>query len=407
MPRTSQGPRYYKSKRGWFANFNGERVRLTTGPKKETQEEAKERYEAEMQARKVETQGDRNTVWAVLNAYLADCENRVKNGDMAESTCRMHRHVIVPFNKKHGLTAVRDLRPQHVTDFLAEMRQPRWHEKLKREVVWKDGTVKLARNVLRTAFRWGVEEAGLITKSPFERAGRGQRPKRQRRRPTSSRTAISDAEHDLLFEQAVRRTKKDFANLLLFLRGTGARPAEIYLATAAEWDEAKRAFVVKATPENRGRYKLAHLGEHRTVYVPASLVPLAKELMAKYPTGPIFRTESGEPWTNATLCARFTSIKKAANRAAERKGVSPVRKAVTAYAYRHRFVTAWVEEGRHLWKLCELLNTSEAMIRQHYSWLFERTESLLESLDDFTQGREARPSTPTDPEKLPAASLVP
>ena len=28
MPRKSEGPRYYKSKGAWFANLQGERVRL-------------------------------------------------------------------------------------------------------------------------------------------------------------------------------------------------------------------------------------------------------------------------------------------------------------------------------------------------------------------------------------------
>jgi integrase len=395
MPRTSQGPRYYGSKKGWFANFNGERVRLTTGPKKKTEQEAKDKYDAEKAARKVEVAGDRNTVWAVLNAYLLECENRVKNGETAESTLTMHRHILQPFNERHGQVLVRDLRPQHVTDWLAEMRQPRWKEKLKRHVRWKDATVKLARDVLRRAFIWAVEEAGLISRNPLARKGAGKRERRHRRRPAEARVAILDHEHELLLEQGRRRTKKGFYHLIQFLHRTGARPAEMYLAKASEWDEQKRAFVIRAVPESRGRYKLAHLGEDRTVYIPDDLVPLAKELMAKYPDGPIFRTESGKPWKNNTLCARFASIKKAANRAAEKKELPAVRKEVTAYSYRHAYVTRWIEQDRPLWKLCELLNTSEAMVRQHYSHLFERTESLRESLDDFDRGRAAQPATLT------------
>jgi integrase len=187
-------------------------------------------------------------------------------------------------------------------------------------------------------------------------------------------------------QQAMRRSKKDFAHLLTFLYRTGARPAEIYLAKASEWDEARWAFVIRAIPENRGRYKLAYLGEDRTVYIPDDLVPLAKELTGRYPEGPIFRTESGQPWTRATLCARFTSIKKAANRAAATVGSPPVRKGVTAYSLRHAYVTRWIEQDRPVWKLCELLNTSEAMLRYHYSHLFQRTESLREALNDFDRG---------------------
>jgi integrase len=391
MARTSTGPRYFKSKNGWFANIGGDRIRLTTGPKKQTEEEAKEKYEAERQARRVEVAGDRNSVWAVLNAYLLNLENRVAKGEAAGNTCTMHRHVIEPFTDRYGTVLVRNLRPKDVNEWLAEMRQPRWKEKLKRHVSWGDATVKLAEDVLRTAFIWAVQE-GVISKNPLDRKGRGKR-KRRRRRPAKGRVAVLDREHEQLLEQARRRSKKDFYHLLLFLYGTGARPAELYLAKASEWDEAKKAFVIKATPEERGRYKLAHLEEDRTVFIPDDLVPAAKELMGKYPDGPIFRTESGKPWKNNTLCARFRSIKRAANRAAEARGLPPVRKEVSAYSYRHHYITRWVERNLPLWRLCELLNTSEAMVRAAYSHLFEQTETLRESLNAFARGRAATPAT--------------
>jgi integrase len=259
--------------------------------------------------------------------------------------------------------------------------------------------VTSARNVLKTAFIWAVEEAGVVSRNPFDRKGRGKKGKRRRRRPSQNKVAITDQEHELLLAQANKRTKKGFYHLLMFLYRTGARPAEMYLAKAEEWDEQRQAFVIKADDlQNVGRFKLAHLGEDRLVYIPSDLVPLAKELMAKYPDGPLFRTESGEPWSNATLCARFTSSQNAINNRAERQGLPPpIRKEVTAYAYRHAFVTRWVEEGRHLWKLCELLNTSEAMVRQHYSHLFKRTDSLREALDEFDRGRAAQPKTSSPP----------
>src|SRR6516165_3539389 len=102
MPRTSDGPRYYKSKKAWYANLDKERILLVKGPKKETEEEAEEKYRAEVEARKVEVAGDRNTLWAVLNAYLQDCNTRVKNGDMAGSTSSMHFNMLSPFSDHYG-----------------------------------------------------------------------------------------------------------------------------------------------------------------------------------------------------------------------------------------------------------------------------------------------------------------
>jgi integrase len=371
----------------------GETLLLIKGPKKETETQAKELYDAEVAARKVEVDGDRNTVWAVINAYLLDLQNRVKNEDAASGQLRMHTYVLGAFNSALGAKRVRDLRPQHVLEWLTEMRKPRWSEKLKRETKWGDGTEKLARAAVNRVFNWATGEAGLISASPLKRHAAGTKAKRRKRRPSKDRVAITDHEHRLLVEQASRRSHKGFLHLITFLHATGARPAEMYGATAAEWDEARMLFRIPATPESRGRYKLAHLGEDRLVYVPDDLMPLVRELMAAKPDGPLFRNESGKPWNNVTLCARFTSIKKAANRAAEARGETGMRKAVTAYGYRHRFVTRWVEENKPLPVLCELLNTSLEMLRSNYSHLFEQTDTLRSQLNSFV-GTATPPATP-------------
>jgi integrase len=393
VARTSNGPRFYKSKAGWFANFGGERIRLTNGPKSTTEKLAKERYAAEKAARQVEVAGDRNTVYAILVAYLENCANRVKTDSLTPNTHKLHNYVLKPFNATHGNMLVRDLRPQHVTDWLARMGQRRRDEKRNRLLGWGETMREIARNVLRTALIWAKDEAGLISSHPFDRSGgKVKRKKRKKRQPSASRAAVTDHEHALILEQAARRSHKGFFDLLRFLYATGARPAEMYGCRADEWDEKRGAFRIKAAVENHGRYKLAHLGADRFVYVPAELVPAANELMAKYPTGTLFRTERDGPWTEVLLCARMKSIKRAANRAAAKRNVEGVRKEVTAYSWRHAFVTRWIKAGKSLPVLCELLNTSEAMIRQHYSHLFEEVVTLRESLDQFISGAGASPT---------------
>ena len=167
----------------------------------------------------------------------------------------------------------------------------------------------------------------------------------------------------------------------------------MYGVTKAEWDEEKKAFCIRATPENHGRYKLAHLGEDRLLSVPDKLLPLVRELMTTYPEGTLFRNERDKAWNNVTLCARLISIKKAANRVARERNGTEVRKAVTSYGYRHAFVTRWVTANRPLQVLCELLNTSPEMIRNHYGHLFEQTDTLREALNSFVQGAPAQSAT--------------
>jgi integrase len=400
MPRQSKEPRYYPTKNGWFMVVNGERIRLTSGPKNETRKLAWERYRAEMGSRLVEEDGDRNYINAVLNSYLNYLQNRVDHGDASQNTFDMHAKFLKTFNEECGALLVRQLRPQHITDWIAKMRQPRWSEVQNRVNKWGDGSARKARDVVSRVFNWAKDEAGIISRSPLDRSGKNK-AKKQRRRPSPSRVALLDAEYDLLMEYALRRKNKDFAHLLTCLYRTGCRPAEMHGARADEWDEEKQAIVIKGIPENRGRFKLWYLGEDRVLYVPDDLVPLLKAQMEKYPTGTIFRTETGAPWTNATICSRFKSIKRAANKFAAKNGLGPVRKGVTAYSPRHRYVTVWIEQDRPVWKLCELLNTSETMLRTNYSHLFERTASLRDALNEFDRrGQETAAASASTSSKL-------
>jgi hypothetical protein len=108
VPRTSKGPRYYKSKNGWFANLDGERILLVYGPKKANESLAREKYQAEVEARKVFVEGDRNTAWAVLNAYIQHLQNR--DPKTAPNTVRIAQKYIGLFSKACGQIQVRDLR---------------------------------------------------------------------------------------------------------------------------------------------------------------------------------------------------------------------------------------------------------------------------------------------------------
>ena len=104
MPRTSNGPRYYKSKHAWFANLDGERILLARGQKKATEEEANEKYQAEVDARKAETVGDRNKVWMVLNAYIRHLKTR-EEPKAAPNTIKLAKKYLGSFSAMHGCQA--------------------------------------------------------------------------------------------------------------------------------------------------------------------------------------------------------------------------------------------------------------------------------------------------------------
>jgi integrase len=381
MGRKSEGPRYIPQKNGWFMEVRGQRLRLTSGPKTtESEKVAGEKWAEEMAVTRVQTDADRSQAGAALNAWLYWCRDREDPPPVAPNTLAINTRFVVNFLRRCGPLAVRDIRRQHFDDWLAANKEPHSGTNGHRYPGWGPGTRRLAMNTLRAAFSW-LEGQRIITANPFKQAG-GQKTNTKRVRYKGKRLAVTDREHELLLRHALCRAHKDFAWLLLFLYDTGARPAEMYLARADEWDEANKCFVIRwDDPRNEGRFKLAHLGEDRRVYLPDRLVRLARVLMGKYPQGPFFRDENGNPWDTASICSRFTSTIDGLNR---RETQAVVRDGVTAYSYRHAFVTRWLRAGHDPVHLCELIGTSLTMLHRHYSHLFQEHETLRATLNRAT-----------------------
>jgi integrase len=387
MPRVSKGPSYERSKKRYVANLNGEKIPLLERVKKSPENDkiARDKYHQERAARSVEIDGDRALAWTVLNAYLNDCKNRVDPEPLAPNTLAMHLAAVNSFIAMFGEVKVRDLRRRHLNEWVEANVKPRWCEKQKRHYQWGPGQVRLNKEILLRAFKWAEDEEH-ISVSPFARKGKkGRHPGSDY---CSKKVDIHADEHAAMLEQAGRRRKKDYQSLLNLLWATGARPAELYLATADEWDPKKRAFVIDPSdPRTVGRLKLRRklkrTGRKRVVYVPPSLVPVVEEQMRQYPTGPLFRNEKKEAWTKRKIASRFGRMRQAVNKRAERE---VVRKGVSLYSYRHAFVTRWLEQGGNAMNLCELINTSLDMLHKHYSHLFERHEVLSQALADFDSG---------------------
>lgn len=101
-----------------------------------------------------------------------------------------------------------------------------------------------------------------------------------------------------------------------------------------------------------------------------AMVDLCRELMACHPTGPLFRNSRGQSWNRNSIRCRFRRLRKKLN----------LDKGVVAYAYRHTFATAGLEEGVPIATMAELLgHTSPKMITEHYGHLDQKTAHLREA----------------------------
>jgi integrase len=426
MARRSRGPRYYKSKNAYFANINGERIKLLEGPKtRENERLAVERYERLMKVRSVEVAGDRAEVGAVLNAYLLHTRRRVLPQPLSPSTRKMHEECLRDFcnfeyepGRKVGTLPYRDLKMSHVERWVTLRKQEgRVFGTKKKAVRWSDNYVHMQLRILRTAFRWAANDGDLVGESVFARKGK----KIRLPSPDLSlkRVAITEDEHTALLAQACRRKRGSFSALLEILYDTGARPAEIYLARADEWDPELQALVIDPSdPRNVGRLKnrnhLKRRGRKRVIRIPDCLVPLIKKLLVEHPEGELIRREDGSPWTGvgrgtgngrtsvaAKIADRFDSLVRATNKLAEKKGLPPpVRPEVSLYSFRHAYTTRYLKQGGSPLRLCELLDTSLEMLQTHYSHLFEEHQTLLDDVNRFSSrpahGPHSSPSSPCE-----------
>src|SRR5262245_1278417 len=119
MSRKSTGPRYWKSKNGYYAILQGDRIPLCDGPKTKANDElAQERYDAEVAARSVQKEGDRAEAWTVFNAYQGWCEEHLK-----PSTAEMNGRFMQSFIEVYGHLPWRELRSSHFDEWLAEKKR--------------------------------------------------------------------------------------------------------------------------------------------------------------------------------------------------------------------------------------------------------------------------------------------
>lgn len=165
----------------------------------------------------------------------------------------------------------------------------------------------------------------------------------------------------------LRRTEgiyEPFSLVLRLLDHTGARPGEIYNATADHWNKELGGFIFKGSDEPEKEegftHKNARKRKDRIVFVSdPGLREIVDVLCEKYPSGPLLRNIVGKAWTDNAVWWRFDNLK-------EKLNVNPK---VTPYSYRHTSITNMILAG-HPWGLiAEVHGTSLQMLQRHYSHL--------------------------------------
>ncbi|MHC4400045.1 MAG: tyrosine-type recombinase/integrase, partial [Planctomycetota bacterium] len=189
-------------------------------------------------------------------------------------------------HKGYGATAVGDLTPQDIQDWLDAHPQ------------WKNSATKTAVTSLHAAINHALR-MGRIDRNPIK----GFHPGKWET-------------HITCFDETVEAALYKHANAPLALAvrvmvGTGARPGEFAKVTPRHVKQNDRGMVWVFSP---GEHKTgSKTGRPRTVLVPDSVAELVRGAMTDMPdmpdNKPIFRNNRGTPWTSDTLSQAFRLLR--------------------------------------------------------------------------------------------------
>lgn len=155
---------------------------------------------------------------------------------------------------------------------------------------------------------------------------------------------------------------KTFGDMLRIYHATGARTGELCALVAGD-------VMLRTRQVCLGKHKRSSTQRNPTV----RNIQLGEEALAivrryaegKAPGDPLFARHDGRPWTTTEIDRRFRALRELA---AEHK--QPIRDHVTAYSFRHLYITELLMLGEATFKVAKMAGTSTREIDRTYGHFF-------------------------------------
>lgn len=330
-------PWYRKSKDAWYVEIDGRQVRLAKG--KDARKAAETKFHELMlrRAREEAAKADPRAILAraICDLFLVQAEKAVEAG-----TFEWYRKYLQSFCDLHGAVRAADLRPLHLTGWLDA--HPGWKASRRHAII-----------AVKRCFKW-AEEEGVVDKSPFRGVKKPPVGRRERILTPGEKKEILETIRD-----------KPFRQFVFALYETGCRPSEVARVTAEHFDAARGLWVF-------GKHKTRKkTGKPRVVYLTPAMVELTKSLIAKHPTGPLFRgNRNHKAFTRNGIRCRFRRLREKL----------PHLTGVVSYTLRHTYTTEALANGVGIMEVAELLgHTNTDMVQAHYAHLDQKTQHMLEA----------------------------
>ena len=375
-----QKPWHRKQTGWWMVKIDGKQEKLIRGPDDQAHRVlAEEKFVEMRKLRRLAPQSSGSRTADVIEAYLA-----WSRSNLAEETHRVNRYYCQLFAEHCGTVPAREMKPFHVTAWITAMMSPERvaKEKERREKELEQGLVErrkqgaapkvwgasTAHNARTTAFRvfsWAKEE-GILSENPLTGMKRPKPPPRQR--------AMSEEEFAKLHDNA----GGPFADFLLAMRETGARPKEIRDLLWTQVGDGKWVLTKHKASKK--------VGKARVIILTEKLTRMMERLRGNGHTHVFLNTE-GDPWTMNAVRLQISRIR-------EKLGLA---KDLCAYLARHGFGTRAILYGENPLVVAELMgHTSLDMVSKVYVHLADQHEHLKAAVERIN------PSTPGEVDPGPA-----
>ena len=362
----------------WMVTMGGEKIRLVQGPKDEPHRQlAEEKFMEMRRLRRVAPQSVSARTADVIEAFLA-----WSRGNLSEDTHRVNKYYCQLFAEHCGQVPARDIKPFHITAWIAAMSSPERVEeekaRRKREIaeglmearkqgrqpkVWGVSTAHNARTVAFRVFSWAKDE-GLLPENPLTGMKRPKPPPRQR--------AMSDAEYEKLYDNA----GGPFRDFLLALRETGARPKEVRDLLWSQVHDDRWILTKHKTAKK--------VQKARVIILTDAMRGMMGKLQGNRHTHVFLNTE-GEPWT-------MNAVRLQMGRLRRRLGLS---EDLCAYLARHGFGTRAILNGVNPAVVAELMgHSSLEMVSKVYVHLADQHEHLKQAVERVNPASTRGPVDP-------------
>ena len=272
---------------------------------------------------------------------LCDLHVEALKGTWAPQTLERTLRDLKSFVKRWGPLKAAELKPLHVTKWLAEA------------TTWGSSSKNRAVASVKGAFAWAARE-GHIPADPIRAVPKPEMKVR--------RKVLTDAQ----FQAVIAKTRDEaFRDILTVLRETGCRPGEAFDLTAEDVFPDLKVWSI------RHKARLAQGGRLRTIPLNPVALALTAKWLARNPTGPVFRNTRGNQWTRFAMSCRWRRLRAKLGYGGE----------VVAYAIRHRFATEGLINGLTNVAMAALLgHSSTAMVDLRYAHVGDSAKYLHDSM---------------------------